>query len=120
VVNFDLDCGRSAYFVVFFVTLGLRWVFRVQTKLVAIIVIAAFVAEPSWRLLGLGPLLDYGHRNAAMTLSCLRICYLPFPLLLTPSPLALNPYLLLTLTFVLFTRLRLALLCLLDHREVDI
>jgi hypothetical protein len=33
-----------------FVTLGLRWVFRVQTKLVAIIVIAAFVAEP-WRLL---------------------------------------------------------------------
>jgi hypothetical protein len=50
VVNLDLDCGRSAYFVVFFVTLGLRWVFRVQTKLVAIIVIAAFVAEP-WRLL---------------------------------------------------------------------
>jgi hypothetical protein len=42
-------------------------------------------------------------------LSSLRICYLPFPLLLTPSPLPLNPYLLLTLTFVLFT-LRLALL----------
>jgi hypothetical protein len=49
-----LDCGGS---------------FQVQTKLVAIIVIAAFVAEPSWRLLGLGPLLDCGHRNAAMTLS---------------------------------------------------
>jgi hypothetical protein len=45
-----VDCGRSAYFVAFFVTLGLRWVFWVQTKLVAIIVIATIVAEP-WRQL---------------------------------------------------------------------
>jgi hypothetical protein len=60
---------------VFLVTLGLGWAFQVQTKLVAIIVIAAFVAEP-WALLGLGPLLDYGHRNAAMMLSstvCLHV-----------------------------------------------
>jgi hypothetical protein len=75
VVNLDVNCGRSAYFVVLFVTLGLRWAFQVQTKLVAIIVIAAFVAEPRG-LLGLGPLLDYGHRNTAMTLSstvCLHV-----------------------------------------------
>jgi hypothetical protein len=62
VVNLDLNWGRSAYFVFYFVTLGLRWAFQVQTKLVAIIVIAAFVAEP-WSLLGLGPLLDYGRRK---------------------------------------------------------
>jgi len=33
--------------------------FQVQTKLLAVIVIVAFVAEP-WHLLGLEPLLDYG------------------------------------------------------------
>lgn len=43
--------------------------FQVQKMLVAVIVIAAFVAE-LWRLLGLGlVLLDYDHGNAAVTLS---------------------------------------------------
>jgi hypothetical protein len=66
---------EALYLWFFFITLGLRWAFQVQTKLVAIIVIAAFVAEP-WGLLGLGPLLDYGHRNTVMTLSstvCLHV-----------------------------------------------
>jgi hypothetical protein len=43
--------------------------FQVQKKLVAVIVIAAFVAE-LWRLLGLGLVpLDYDQGNAAVTLS---------------------------------------------------
>ena len=56
-------------------TLGLRWTFRVQTKLVAIVVSAAFVAELR-HLLGLGLHLDYVHRSAATALSsivCLRV-----------------------------------------------
>jgi hypothetical protein len=43
--------------------------FQVQTKLVGVIVIDAFVAEP-WRSLGLGLLLDqYGHGNATVMVS---------------------------------------------------
>jgi hypothetical protein len=32
----DLDCGRSGYFVVFFVTLGLRWAFQVSVPCITL------------------------------------------------------------------------------------